>query len=106
MKPVELTDSTFQEFVSTGRVLVDCWAPWCKPCLRMSPVIDELARISKGRIKVGKLNVDDNPNVSDLFMISSIPTLLIFVDGELVDEFTGYDPTMAPKVLLDFVSEI
>lgn len=95
-----VTDSNFNEFVkSKGHALVDCWAPWCKPCLRMGPVIEKLAEISKGDIAVGKLNVDENPGVSLNFNIQSIPALLVFRDGKHVGTIVGYSQERTAETL-------
>ena len=95
-----VTDSNFDEFVkSKGYALVDCWAPWCKPCVRMGPVIEGLAKISQDDIAVGKLNVDENPMTTMRFGIQSIPTILIYKDGKQVDVFVGFDPTLTPETL-------
>ena len=101
----EVTDSSFDSFVSgSGYVLVDCWAPWCGPCRRMGPIVDELAEISKGEIKVGKLNTDDNQATAMRFNISSIPRLLIFKDGNLMDTIVGLDPGLTAAGLKGYVT--
>jgi thioredoxin len=94
-KPVVITDGTFEREVlqTSGRpVLVDCWAPWCGPCRMIAPVLDELAAESHGRYRITKLNVDENPQTSARFKISSIPTLLIFKEGKLIDRLIGAQP--------------
>ena len=92
-KPVDLTDSTFRKFVQEHPfVVVDCWAPWCGPCLWVSPIVEELARDYAGRIAFGKLNVDHNPRVAMEYGIMSIPTLLVFKNGKLVDRIVGAMP--------------
>ena len=91
-KPVVITDQAFEREVIQERgrpVLVDAWAPWCGPCRRIGPVIDQLAAESQGRYKIGKLNVDENPQTASRFQIASIPTMLIFKDGQLVDRLVG-----------------
>lgn len=99
-----VNDRNFDEFVkSKGFALVDCWAPWCKPCLRMGPVIEELAKISKEDIAVGKLNVDENPGVSMNFGIQSIPNLLLFKDGKIVDQIVGFNPGLTAEVLREHI---
>ena len=101
----EVTDSSFDSFVSgSGYVLVDCWAPWCGPCRRMGPIVDELAEISKGEIKVGKLNTDDNQATAVRFNISSIPRLLIFKDGNLMDTIVGLEPGLTAAGLKGYVT--
>lgn len=89
--PLEVTDSTFARIVLKAEkpVLLDCWAPWCGPCRMIAPAIDQLAAESDGRYLVAKLNTDQNPAVSSNFRIDSIPTLLLFKNGELVDRIVG-----------------
>jgi len=89
---IVLTDGTFDNEVlkSAVPVLVDFWAAWCGPCQMISPVISEIATELAGKIKVGKLNVDENPEKSSEFGISSIPTLLIFKDGKVVKKIVGF----------------
>ena len=92
-KPLELTDSTFTEFVQDNPfVVVDCWAPWCGPCLMVAPIIEELAKEYAGKIVFGKLNVDENPITASRYQIMSIPTLLVFRNGKLVDTIIGAMP--------------
>jgi len=92
-KPVKLTDSTFIEFVQSNPfVVVDCWAPWCGPCRMVSPIIEELAKKYAGKILFGKLNVDENPLTAMRYQIMSIPTLLVFRNGKLVDTIIGAMP--------------
>ena len=96
-RPVVITDQTFEREVlqARGAVLVDCWAPWCGPCRMIGPVLDQLAAESQGRYRIAKLNVDENPQTTARFQISSIPTLLIFNDGRLVDRLIGVQPKQA-----------
>jgi len=93
-KPVEVDDRNFEKEVirSSVPVLLDCWAPWCGPCHAVAPVMEQLARKYSGRIKVGKLNTDENPRVTAEYGILSIPTLLIFKGGKLVDRMVGAIP--------------
>ena len=93
-KPVSVHDSNFEKEVlnSPIPVLLDCWAPWCLPCRTVAPVIDQIARRYSGRVKVGKLNTDENPEVASSYGILSIPTLLIFSNGKLVDRMVGAIP--------------
>lgn len=88
---VKVTDSDFEDKVirSPLPVLLDCWASWCGPCKMMAPLMDELAEEYKGRIRVAKLNVDDNPLVSSRFRISSIPTFLLFYSGKIEGSLVG-----------------
>ncbi|WP_319779663.1 thioredoxin [Maridesulfovibrio sp.] len=88
---LQVTDSNFQEEVlnSDKPVLVDFWAPWCGPCRAMGPVIDELAEEFSSQVKICKMNVDDNPASPGKYGIRAIPTLILFKDGEVVDQTTG-----------------
>ena len=98
MKPLVVTDQTFEHEVMQTKgqpVLVDCWAPWCGPCRMISPVLDQLAEESQGRYRIAKLNVDENPQTASRFGIASIPTLLIFKNGQLVDRIIGVQPKQA-----------
>jgi thioredoxin len=91
-KPVNITDQSFEREVlqASGRpVLVDCWAPWCGPCRMVGPILDQLAAESEGRYRIAKLNVDDNHQTAARFQIASIPTMLIFKDGQLIDRLIG-----------------
>lgn len=98
-KPQVVTDATFASEVlkasSSLTVLVDCWAAWCGPCRMIAPVLDQLAAESRGRYKIAKLNVDENPQTSGQFHIRSIPTLLIFKNGTVVDTIVGVVPKQA-----------
>lgn len=101
-KPVDLTDTTLKEAVQNHPlVVVDCWAPWCRPCLYISPLIEEIARDYAGKIFFGKLNVDENQRVAMKYGIMSIPTLLIFKNGRLVDQIIGAMPRrmLEPKII-------
>jgi|TARA_B100001094_G_scaffold320688_1_gene367284 thioredoxin 1 len=79
----------FNKEIATGVVLVDFWAPWCPPCLRQGPIVDEVGEKVKAYAKVIKLNVDDEPAIASKFGIRSIPTLIIFKDGEIQKQFQG-----------------
>lgn len=88
---VALTDQNFEEEVlgSKAPVLVDFWAEWCMPCRMIAPIIDELAEEFEGKIRVGKLNVDENPATAQKYGIMSIPTLIIFKNGTIVEQIVG-----------------
>jgi thioredoxin 2 len=92
--PVEVTDQTFQREVLSfaGSVVLDCWAPWCGPCKMVAPILDQLAKEYAGRIKFAKLNTDENQKTAGQFSIQSIPTLLFFKGGKLVNRQVGALP--------------
>jgi thioredoxin 2 len=92
--PVKVTDATFATEVerSPVPVLLDLWAPWCGPCRMIAPVLEELAVEMAGRVRIAKLNVDENPVISSRFKVRSIPTLLIFQSGKEVDRMMGALP--------------
>lgn len=91
---LEITDSNFDEVVlkSDKPVLVDFWAEWCGPCRMVGPIVEELAKDYDGRAVIGKVNVDNNPNISAQFGIRNIPTLLVFKGGKVVDKQVGAVP--------------
>ena len=93
-KPQPVTDASFAQDVerSPVPVLVDAWAPWCGPCHMIAPVVDQLAAELAGRIRVVKLNVDENPRTAARFDLRSIPTLLVLKDGREVDRLVGVQP--------------
>jgi thioredoxin 1 len=92
-KPIILSDATFSSEISKYPVMVvDFWAAWCGPCRTVAPIIEQLAKEYSGRAAFGKLNVDENPLTSSEFQVESIPTLLIFRDGEPVDGIIGAAP--------------
>lgn len=100
-EPLEVTDASFKKIVQNhSLVVVDCWAPWCFPCRMVAPVIEELSRDYAGKILFGKLNVDENPEVSTQYGIMSIPTLLVLKNGKLVDKIVGAMPRqmLEPKI--------
>lgn len=86
---IEFTDENFSSEAGQGLVLVDFWAPWCMPCRVVGPIIEDLADQYAGKVKVGKLNVDDNLRVAQSFRVMSIPTVILFKDGEAVEQVVG-----------------
>ena len=102
MAEINVTNDTFEQEVlgSELPVLVDFWAPWCGPCRMLAPVVAELAEEKEGQIKVCKINVDDEPGLARKFRVRSIPTLLIFKDGELVNTSMGYQSKEELEALL------
>ena len=91
--PIQLTDATFDaEVRKPGLILVDFWAAWCGPCLRVAPTLEQIAKERAGTMRLGKLNVDENPRTAARFQVMSIPTMLLFKDGKLVDGIVGALP--------------
>lgn len=103
MSTVLLNEKNFTTEIEnySGLALVDCWAPWCGPCKMVGPVIDRLAESYAGKVKIGKLDVDENQITAARYSISSIPTILIFKNGKVVDGFVGAQPENAIKAKLD-----
>jgi thioredoxin len=97
-RPITVTDATFASEVLDARgvpILVDYWAEWCGPCRMVAPVLDELAAESQGRYRIAKLNIDENPRTAAQYNIRSIPTMLVFKDGAVVDRIVGAQPKQA-----------
>lgn len=100
---IQITDANFDQEVvkSPVPVLVDFWAPWCGPCRMIGPVIEELAKEYAGKVKVGKLNTDENPETASRFQISAIPTILFFKGGKMVKDAVGLQPKEELKKIMD-----
>jgi thioredoxin 2 len=92
--PVDITDASFYPEILrfSGSALVDCWAPWCAPCRAVAPVLDELASKYAGGAKIAKLNIDENPITASQYSVQSIPTMLFFREGKLLDRLVGLFP--------------
>jgi thioredoxin 1 len=97
-----ITDDNFDSTINGGKpVLVDFWAEWCGPCKRLAPTVDELAAHYDGKVVVGKLNVDDNPNTTFKFSVRGIPTLLLFKGGQVVEQVVGLADKDSLKKVID-----
>ncbi len=102
-KPVDVEDRAFNQTVLESKtpVLVDFWAPWCRPCLMVAPLVEELAEEYRGRVSFVRMNVDQNPQVAARYNIMSIPTLIVFKNGEPVSHIVGFRPKEELKQSLD-----
>jgi thioredoxin 1 len=105
MAILELTDQTFNKEVQSpeaGVVLVDFWAPWCGPCRMLAPILEEVDAEIGNQVKIGKINVDNNPETAGKFGVMSIPTLMVFKNGEMVSKMIGVQPK---EQLVEWVKE-
>lgn len=100
---VELTNAAWGQEVeqATGLVMVDFWAVWCGPCRMIAPTVEELAKEYAGKLKVGKLNTDENPEIASKYKIMGIPTIMFFKDGQKVDQIVGAVPKPQLKAKID-----
>ncbi|GAE34888.1 thioredoxin [Halalkalibacter akibai] len=101
MAIVNVTDQTFATETSEGVVLADFWAPWCGPCKMIAPVLEELDSEMGDKVKIAKIDVDENQETAGKFSVMSIPTLLVLKDGEVVDQVVGFQPKEALAELLN-----
>jgi len=100
-KPIKISDADLDQYIKKyDLVVIDCWAPWCGPCRMIHPIIDELSKEKQGEIVFGKLNVDENQQTAMKYQIMSIPSLLVFKEGKLVDTIVGAMPkeVLKPKI--------
>ena len=104
-KEIEITEKNFEQEVlkSDIPVLVDFWAVWCGPCRMVTPVVEEISEEYSGKVKVGKLNVDDNPSLASKYKVMSIPTLMLFKEGVVVDHIIGAQGKAQIKAMIDKV---
>lgn len=101
MSVKQISDATFNNEIEAGIVLVDFWAPWCGPCKIIAPILDELSAEIGDAAKIVKINVDDNPESASKYNVMSIPTLLVFKDGQLVDQLVGVQPKEKLKAVIE-----
>jgi thioredoxin 1 len=98
----QITDADFETVLNSGQpVFIDFWAPWCGPCRIVGPIVEDLAPSYAGKAIIGKLNVDDNPMVAQRFGVTSIPTMMMFKNGKLVDRMVGAAPRNALQQFID-----
>ena len=105
MSETVFTDTNFKNEVLESKtpVLVDFWAEWCGPCRMLAPIVEKVAKDYSGKLKVGKLNVDDNPEVPQQYGIQGIPTLILFKGGELAKQMVGFQPEEKIKSAIDCI---
>jgi thioredoxin 1 len=102
MAILHVTDQSFTTEIKEGLVLADFWAPWCGPCKMIAPVLEEIDSEMGDQVRIIKLNVDENPETTRAFGVMSIPTLILFKDGEVVDQMVGFQPK---SVLTELISK-
>jgi len=107
MDILNITKHNYQKEIHEAKetVLLDFWAPWCGPCRMVSPIVDEVAREATDRIKIGKVNVDEQPELAESFRVMSIPTLIVMQDGEIVEQKVGVQNKEAILKMLEFDEE-
>ena len=100
---LNLTENTFASEIinKAGVTLVDFWAPWCGPCRMVGPILEQIAKEQANRLRIAKVNIDENPELASNYGVMSIPTMLIFKDGKVVDEFVGALPKRAIESKLE-----
>lgn len=96
-----VNDREFKEEISEGLVVVDFWAPWCGPCKMVGPVIEEMSKELEGKVKFVKVNVDENPMSSSQYNVTSIPTIITFKNGKMVDNVVGFKPKATLKSVIE-----
>ncbi|MCX7958551.1 MAG: thioredoxin [Deltaproteobacteria bacterium] len=96
-----LNDTDFESATQNGITIVDFWAEWCMPCKALAPVFEQVAGKYAGKVKFAKVNVDESPNTASKFRIMSIPTLLVFKDGKIIEQITGLVPAKKIEAALD-----
>jgi thioredoxin 1 len=94
---IDLTEASFAGEIAKGVTLVDFWAPWCGPCRMQTPILEQLAPQLAGKVRIGKVNVDENPGVAGEFGVTGIPTLIVFKNGAEVERFVGVQPAEVLK---------
>lgn len=101
MAIIEVNDAGFKEEIGSGITLVDFWTPWCGPCKMIAPILEELAPEVEGKANIAKLNVDENQATASEYEVMSIPTLILFKDGEPVDKVVGFQPKEQLAALIE-----
>jgi|YelNatPaOPRAMG01_1025707.scaffolds.fasta_scaffold192408_2 thioredoxin 1 len=96
-----LNDSNFDSETQNGITIVDFWAEWCMPCKALAPIFEQVSNKYAGKVTFAKLNIDENPNTASKFRIMSIPTLLVFKDGKVIDQITGLVPAKKIEAVLE-----